>query len=56
MSRQSLDLVLLWLWRRAAAAALIRPLARDLLYATGIDLEEKEKEKTMLNPMFSKLK
>ena len=39
------DLVLLWLWCRPAAAALIRPLAWKLPYATGLALKRKEKEK-----------
>ena len=33
--RLSLDLVLLWLWRRLAASALIRPLVWEPPYATG---------------------
>ena len=30
------DLALLWLWRRPVAAALIRPLAWEPPYATGV--------------------
>ena len=42
--RHGLDLVLLWLWHRPAAAALIRPLAWQLLYASGGALKEKTKQ------------
>ena len=37
--RCSSDLVLLWLWRKPAAAALIRPLAWELPYAEGAALK-----------------
>ena len=42
--RHSLDpmLLLLWLWRRSAAAAPIRPLAWELPYASGVALKEKK--------------
>ena len=33
--RRGLDLALLWLWYRLAATAQIRPLAWELVYATG---------------------
>ena len=33
----------LWLWRRLGAAALIRPLAWELPYATGVALKRKKK-------------
>ena len=33
--RCSLDSLLLWLWLRPAAVALIQPLARELPYVTG---------------------
>ena len=36
-----LDLVLPWLWCRPAAAAVIQPLAWELLYATGVALKSK---------------
>ena len=36
------DLVLLWLWYRPAAAALIPPLAWELPYAVGVALEKKK--------------
>ena len=34
-----LDLLLLWLWHRPAAVALIRPLAWELPYAMGAALK-----------------
>ena len=40
--RCSLDLALLWLWCRPAAAAPIRPLARESLYAVGVALKKKK--------------
>ena len=40
--RLSSDPVLLWLWCRLAAAALIRPLARELPYAAGAALKGEE--------------
>ena len=42
--RSGLDPVflLLWLWRRPAAAALIRPLAWKLPYVTGVALKSKK--------------
>jgi len=40
-----LDLVLLWLWCRPAAAALIGPLAWELPHAAGVALKGKKKEK-----------
>ena len=39
------DLVLLWLWRRLAAVALIRPLAWEPPYAAGVALKSKKKKK-----------
>ena len=51
--RQGLDLVLLWLWcRPAAAAAPIPPLSWELPYATGAALErpKKRKEKKKTSP------
>ena len=38
--RCSSDLMLLWLWYRLAAAALIRPLAWEYPYAVGAALKE----------------
>ena len=43
--RRNSDLVLLWLWRRLAAIALIRPLAWEPPYAVGVDLEKTKKTK-----------
>ena len=34
---------MLWLWHRPAAAAVIQPLAWELLYATGVALKRKIK-------------
>ena len=39
--RCGLDLALLWLWCRPAAAALIQPPAWELPYAEGVALESK---------------
>ena len=43
--RYGLDLALLWLWCRQAAAALIRPLAWDPPYAEGVALKRQKKKK-----------
>ena len=44
--RPGLDLALLWLWYRLAAAALIRtPLAWELPYAVGAALKRQKKKK-----------
>ena len=43
--RRGSDSVLLWLWCRPAAVALIQSLAQDLPHATGVALKEKEKKK-----------
>ena len=40
----SSDLLLLWLWHRLAAAALIRTLAWELPYAAGVALKSKNKQ------------
>ena len=49
--RHGLDLVLLWLWHRPAAVALIRPLAWELPYAAGAALKRtKRKTKTKKPP------
>ena len=42
--RCSLDLVLLWLWCRLAAIALIRPLALEPPYAMGVALKQQEQQ------------
>ena len=39
--RRGSDPTLLWLWCRPAAAALIRPLAWEPLYATGAALKKR---------------
>ena len=43
--RHGSDLVLLWLWRRLVATALIRPLAWEPPYALGTALKKKKKKK-----------
>jgi len=43
--RRGLDLALLWLWRRLAAIALIRPLAWDRPYAAGSSPRKSKKTK-----------
>ena len=52
-TRCGIDLVLLWLWYRLAAAALIRSLAREFLYATCVAIKRKEILKRL---QFSSLK
>ena len=53
--RCSSDLALLWLWLRPAATAPIRPLAWELAYAVGADLEKikKQKKNKQKKKMFS---
>ena len=41
-SRHGLDSILLWLWCRPAAVALIRTLACELIYAAGAALKKKK--------------
>ena len=43
--RRGSDPAVLWLWCRPAAAALIRPLARELSYAACMALKRKRKKK-----------
>ena len=43
--RRGLGLALLWLWRRPAATALIRPPALEPPYATGAALKSKKKRR-----------
>ena len=43
--RRGSDLSLLWLWRRPAAAAPIRPLAWEPPYAEGVTLKTRQKKK-----------
>ena len=40
--RHSSDLVLLWLWHRLAAVALIRPVAWEIPYAVGVALKRQK--------------
>ena len=46
--RHGQDPALLWLWRRSAAVALIRPLAWELPYAEGVALKKKKKMKRQI--------
>ena len=43
--RRGLDAEWLWLWRRPAATALIRPLAREPPYAVGVAQEMPKRQK-----------
>jgi len=43
--RCSLDPLLLWLWHRLAATALIRPLVWELPYAASVALKKSKKKK-----------
>jgi len=43
--RRGSDSVLLWLWRRLAATALIQPLAWETPYATGAALKKAKDKK-----------
>ena len=43
--RRGLDPVLLWLWHRLEAVALIRPLAWKPPYAVGVALKKQKKKK-----------
>ena len=47
--RHGLDPVLLWLWGRPAAVALIRPLTGELPYAKVVALKSKQKTITKTN-------
>ena len=44
--RCGLDPALLWLWQRLAAAALIRPLAWEPLYAVSVPLKKQQQQKS----------
>ena len=46
--RRGSDLVLLWLWYRPEAAALIPPLAWEPPYASGAALKSKKKKKRLV--------
>ena len=46
---------LLWLWYRREAVALIRPLARELPYATGVALKRKRKKTHNLDDSICKM-
>ena len=49
------DLVLLWLWHRLAATALIRPLAWEPAYAAGMALKRPKKKKEREKSRFKKI-
>ena len=53
--RHGLDPALLWLWRRLAATALIRPLAREPPYAAGAaqEMAKRQKKKRNINSYLS---
>ena len=42
-----LDPMLLWLWRKLVAAALIRPLAWEFPYTTGVVVNKQAKKKLL---------
>ena len=46
--RHSSDPTLLWLWHRLEAVPLIRPLAQEPPYATGVALKRQDKKKMTL--------
>ena len=48
--RHGSDLVLLWLWCRSAAIALIVPLAWEPPYAKGLALKSQKKKTKKKNP------
>ena len=50
--RRGSDLALLWLWRRPAATAPIRPLAWEPPYAVGAALKRRKKKKKILQKSF----
>ena len=53
--RQGLDLVLLWLWCRLAAAALIGSLACELPYAMGAAIKNKQTQIFFFFPFLGQL-
>ena len=52
--RHTLDLALLWLWRRTEAIALIRPLAWELPYSASTALKRPKKKKKKKMTVFEK--
>ena len=50
--RCSLDLTLLWLWRRPVATVPVGPLAWELPYAVGVALRDKRAKKRNLSFCF----
>ena len=59
--RLGLDPVLLWLWHRPTATALIRPLAWETPYAVGAAqemakrLDKKKKKKRLFSKLYNEL-
>ena len=51
--RHGSDPELLWLWRRPATTAMIRPLAWEPLHAVGAALEKTERQKNTKNILVS---
>ena len=51
--RRGSDPVLLWLWNRPVATALIRPLAWDPPYAAGAALEKEKRTKKKKKTYYS---
>ena len=49
----SLDLTLLWLWHRPAAAATVPPLALEPSYAAGVAIKKKKKKNMGRKQIFS---
>ena len=54
--RRGSDLVLLWLWCRAAATAPIRPLAKEPPYVAGAALEKAKRQNTYIHTYIHKIK
>ena len=48
--RHGSDLVLLWLWHRLAAVALIQPFAWECPYAAGVTLNKQKQKNPPKNP------
>ena len=48
--RRGSDLVLLWLWHRPTAVAVIGPLTWEHPYAVGASSKEQKKQKTKTKP------
>ena len=53
--RRGSDPVLLWLWSRLAATALIRPLAWEPPYASGVALEKAKRQKKIIYSCYTNI-